>query len=185
MTENKDKLPIETARERIDSELTANTMQDSEATAKQLERLQKLSKLLDNQYRIPGTPIRFGWDAILGLVPIAGDVVGFALSAWLVQQAIRAGAPRFLIVEMLGNLGIELVGGSIPVIGDAFDIYWKSNIKNIELLEQYLLKELEPELPAPPPKGRKKPSKWLVMSLILVVTVATAIYILSTPNLLG
>ena len=103
-----------------------------------LSRARTLARLLDSVARVPGTNMRFGLDPIIGLVPGLGDVAGAALSGYLVLLASRLGAPGTVIVRMLGNVVIDTVGGTVPLIGDLFDAAWKSNTRNLTLLERHL-----------------------------------------------
>jgi hypothetical protein len=103
-----------------------------------LARARALTRLLDSAARVPGTSFRFGLDPILGLVPGLGDVAGAALSGYVVLLASRHGAPTTVIVRMLGNVVIDTVGGTVPVVGDLFDAGWKSNTRNLALLERHL-----------------------------------------------
>jgi hypothetical protein len=103
-----------------------------------LSRARSLTRLLDSAVRVPGTSMRFGLDPVIGLVPGLGDVAGAVLSGYVVLLASRLGAPTSVIVRMLGNIIIDTVGGTIPVIGDLFDASWKSNTRNLTLLERHL-----------------------------------------------
>lgn len=103
-----------------------------------VNRLRRMSRLLDNAIPIPGTKIRFGLDPILGLLPGGGDTITGGLSAYIVVQAARMGLPREVLWKMVGNILIDSFAGTIPVLGDLFDVGWKSNVKNIELLEKHL-----------------------------------------------
>ncbi len=111
----------------------------------ELNRIRKFSRWLDSAFRIPGTSFRFGWDPIIGLVPGAGDLVSTALSAYMIYLAARFQLPPKIFLKMLVNLGIEATVGTIPLIGDIFDAFFKANIRNFELLEQHV-REAEPEL---------------------------------------
>jgi len=102
-----------------------------------IRRARALARALDSAVGIPGTPIRIGLDAVLGLIPGAGDVAGAVLSGYIVLAAVRAGAPSPVIWRMLANIGMDTLVGSVPVIGDVFDVAYKSNIRNVELLERY------------------------------------------------
>jgi hypothetical protein len=93
-----------------------------------------LAYLLDNSIPIPGTGARVGLDAVIGLVPGIGDVAGTAMSAYIVMQAARMGAPGSVVARMVLNVGVETVVGSIPFLGDLFDAGWKANARNIKLL---------------------------------------------------
>ena len=103
-----------------------------------LERVRLLSRLLDEQFRIPGTTYRVGLDGLLGLIPGIGDAAGALLSAYILYEAIRLGAPKTVLLRMGANIGIDTVVGAIPVMGDIFDIAWKANKKNAALLHAYL-----------------------------------------------
>jgi hypothetical protein len=102
-------------------------------------RLRRLSHLLDNAIPIPGTAYRIGIDPILGLIPGGGDTVAGALGAYIVFEAARMGLPRSVIWQMVGNIIVDSLVGVIPMLGDLFDVGWKANVKNIELLEKHLL----------------------------------------------
>ncbi len=101
--------------------------------------LERLSILLDSAFLVPGTRIRFGIDGLIGLVPIAGDVLAGLLSALIVLGAWSRGAPPVLLLRMLANLAIDVGVGIVPLVGDAFDIAWKANRRNYALLQRHLL----------------------------------------------
>lgn len=103
-----------------------------------LKRVRLLSRLLDEQFRIPGTTQRIGLDGLLGLIPGVGDAAGALLSTYILYEAIRLGAPTSVLLRMVTNIGIDTVVGAIPVVGDIFDIVWKANKKNAALLQAYL-----------------------------------------------
>jgi Domain of unknown function (DUF4112) len=103
-----------------------------------LKRVRLLSRLLDEQFRIPGTAYRVGLDGLLGMIPGVGDAAGALLSAYILYEAIRLGAPKTVLLRMVANIGIDTVVGAIPVMGDIFDIAWKANKKNAALLHAYL-----------------------------------------------
>ena len=103
-----------------------------------IQRLRKLSRLLDNAITIPGTKFRIGLDPIIGLIPGAGDFIGTALSAYIVIEAARLGLPKQTLGKMVYNIVLESVVGAVPIVGDWFDFAWKANVKNIELLESHL-----------------------------------------------
>jgi hypothetical protein len=104
----------------------------------QLERLRTLSRLLDSAFVIPGTRYRFGLDALIGLVPGLGDAVSAVFSVYIILQASRLGAPKSVVTRMIANVAVDTVVGWIPVLGDLFDVAWKSNLKNMALLESHL-----------------------------------------------
>ena len=101
-----------------------------------LAHARSLTRLLDSAAKIPGTGIRFGLDPLLGLVPGLGDVAGAALAGYLVILAQRLGAPRAVVLRMLANVAMDTVGGTVPILGDAFDVAFKSNTRNLALLER-------------------------------------------------
>jgi len=101
-----------------------------------LARARTLARLLDTAARVPGTGIRFGADAVLGLIPGLGDVAGAVLAGYLVLLAQRLGAPRSVVLRMLGNVAVDTLGGTVPLIGDLFDVAFKSNTRNLALLER-------------------------------------------------
>jgi hypothetical protein len=102
-----------------------------------LERLDRLSRLLDIAYLVPGTNIRFGVEAILRLVPGIGDVAASALSCWVLYEAYRLEVPRLLLGRMIGNVVVEGLAGAVPLAGDLFDIGWRANRRNVRLLREY------------------------------------------------
>jgi hypothetical protein len=101
-------------------------------------KLRRVSRILDNAIAIPGTKISFGLDPILGLLPGGGDTVTGGIAAYIVVEAARMGIPREILWKMVGNILIDSFAGTVPVVGDVFDLGWKANIKNIELLEKHL-----------------------------------------------
>ncbi len=103
-----------------------------------VRKLRRLSQLLDSAISIPGTKISFGLDPILGLLPGGGDTVTGGISAYIVIEAAKMGISRDILWKMVGNILIDSFSGTIPVVGDLFDVGWKANIKNMELLEKHL-----------------------------------------------
>lgn len=93
---------------------------------------------MDAQVGVPFTTIRFGLDALAGLVPGLGDVAGALVSSWVIVESARLGASRGTLVRMLGNVAIESLVGLVPVLGDLFDAAWRSNQRNVDLLERHL-----------------------------------------------
>ena len=103
-----------------------------------LSKLRRVSRLLDNAITIPGTKISFGLDPILGLLPGGGDTITGGIAAYIVVEAARMGVPREILYKMVTNIAIDSFAGTVPVVGDLFDVGWKANVKNIELLEKHL-----------------------------------------------
>jgi hypothetical protein len=102
------------------------------------EHLDMLSKVLDTWFRVPGTPIRFGLDGIVGFIPGIGDFLGGLASCVIVLAAFFRGVAMITIARMVANLAIEVGVGLIPVVGNFFDIAWRANRRNYHLLERSL-----------------------------------------------
>jgi Domain of unknown function (DUF4112) len=126
--------------------------------------IRRLARLLDAAVRVPGTNVRFGLDAILGLVPGAGDVAGGLLSTFIIVQAARLGAPRSVLARMVMNVAIDSIVGAVPLLGDLFDVGWKSNIRNADLLEHYVAR----------PQATRTASRWAVVGAVAAVVLIVA-----------
>ncbi len=109
-----------------------------QAADRRIARLERLADTLDSSFRIPGTQIRFGWDSVLGLLPGVGDAAALAPALWLLVEGRRMGARRRTLVRMAVNTAVDAAVGTVPVIGDIFDIGFKSNRRNITLLKREL-----------------------------------------------
>ncbi len=103
-----------------------------------LAGLRRYARLLDASVGIPGTSIRMGVDSIVGLIPGVGDAIGFGLSLWIVYRARQLGASRRVLARMLSNVGFETLVGTVPLVGDAFDVWFHANRRNVELLEKHI-----------------------------------------------
>lgn len=106
--------------------------------ASRTRRVRTLSKLLDNSIAIPGTGWKIGFDPIVGLIPGIGDLLGAVLSGYIILEAARAEVPAFTLARMLLNVGVDTMVGAVPALGDVFDAAWKSNTKNVALLERHV-----------------------------------------------
>jgi Domain of unknown function (DUF4112) len=106
-----------------------------------LARLDAVARLLDIAFIVPGTNIRYGIDGIIGLIPVIGDLIATALSLWLVREARALGAPWHVTARMLGNVAIQGVVGAVPVAGDAFDVLFRANMRNVRLLRRWMDKQ--------------------------------------------
>lgn len=106
-----------------------------------MQRLDAIAHVLDSAVRIPGTNVVMGLDAALGLLPIVGDAISSAIGAYVIWEARRLGASKLIIARMAANTTIDTVIGSIPVVGDVFDVAYKSNRKNVALLRAHLEKK--------------------------------------------
>ena len=104
----------------------------------QLARVRVLARALDSAVGIPGTGMRVGLDPLLGLIPGAGDLAGAALSGYIVLTGVRLGAPRTVVLRMIGNVALDTLVGTVPVLGDLFDAGWKSNVRNVALIERHV-----------------------------------------------
>jgi len=105
--------------------------------SKSVARARELARILDSAITIPGTGIRLGLDSIIGLLPGGGDAIGAALSSIIVMTALKQGVPKPVVWRMVANVVIDTLIGTVPLIGDLFDVAWKANNKNAELLAQY------------------------------------------------
>ena len=105
---------------------------------KTMQTLKWIARFMDNGWGIPFTKFRFGADSVIGLLPGGGDVATMVVSLYLVLKAHEMGASRQLIVKMLGNVALDTGLGAIPVVGDIFDMLFMSNIKNMDLLTEFI-----------------------------------------------
>jgi uncharacterized protein DUF4112 len=121
--------------------------------------LRQLARLLDAAVRVPGTNIRFGLDAVLGLIPGAGDIAGGILSTFVIVQAAKLGAPRSVLARMVMNVAVDSIVGTVPILGDLFDVGWKSNMRNTELLERFVER----------PRATREASRWAVVGAVAAV----------------
>lgn len=103
-----------------------------------LTRVRTLARALDSAVQVPGTSFRFGLDPILGLVPGLGDLAGALLSGYIVLAGVRMGVSRSGVLRMLANIAIDTLVGSVPILGDLFDAGWKSNNRNVALIERHM-----------------------------------------------
>ncbi|MEX0694822.1 MAG: DUF4112 domain-containing protein [Rhodospirillales bacterium] len=109
---------------------------NTETRESQIRQLAALARWMDSAFRIPGTRIRFGIDAVIGLVPVIGDTAGLIIGLGIVSRAHKLGVPMPTLLRMLGNLGIDFALGAVPLAGDLVDFFWKANQRNIRLLEK-------------------------------------------------
>lgn len=140
-------------------------------------RARRVARLWDGMIRIPGTPFSIGLDPLLGLVPGAGDALAAGVSAWLVIEAARLGAPAGMLVRMLTNVAIDALIGAIPVAGDVFDFAWQANLRNVELLERHVAE----------PAARRAARHWgfvVAGTLLLLAAGCVALGVLAVRALL-
>ena len=112
-------------------------IEPDEKLPKDLVALRRFAFYMDEAFSIPGTPFKVGIDALLGLIPGIGDIIGGVLSTWIVIGALRHRVPTRVIVRMVLNIGIDLLFGAVPVAGDVFDFMYEENVKNMRLLEKH------------------------------------------------
>jgi hypothetical protein len=122
---------------------------------KVIRNLDSLAKLMDSQFQIPSTKIRFGLDALIGLVPGVGDFVGFLVSGYIILVLASNGASGFVIARISLNILIDALIGSIPFLGDIFDMAFKANERNMKLVHQHYL------------QGRHQGGAWKVIVPVL------------------
>ena len=124
---------------------------------KALKQLSYLARLMDAQFKIPGTNYRFGLDGIIGLIPGAGDLSTFAVSGYMLYVMANNGASGFVLARMTLNILIDAIFGAIPILGDLFDIAFKANMRNMRLMQQHY------------EEGRHRGGAWKVIVPVLVI----------------
>lgn len=115
----------------------------SHSRHERIERLDRLAMLLDTAFVLPGTNIRFGADALIGLVPGVGDGITTALAAYIVYEAHRLGVPRRVLIRMIGNVAIDGLAGAVPLFGDLFDVAFRANRRNVRILREHFGLDVE------------------------------------------
>lgn len=135
---------------------------------------ERLARLLDSQFRVPGTRMRFGVDGVLGLLPGVGDAAGLALATMVIVQAVRLGARGSTVARMVLNVALDTVVGAIPVLGSVFDFAFKANNRNVSLLQRH---ELDPV-------GTAAESRAAVRRTLMAVAVGLAVTLASMAALL-
>ena len=106
-----------------------------------LARVRWIARLMDSSIGLPGTRFRFGLDGLFGLAPVAGDAAGALVALYIVWEARRMGVPPTLLARMLGNIALDTLGGSVPLLGDLLDLTFKSNLRNVALLEEWFTRQ--------------------------------------------
>jgi hypothetical protein len=115
----------------------AGPYSDPAARRAALDRLDLLATVFDTAFILPGTSVRFGVESLLRLVPGIGDAMASVLSCYLLYEAHRLGVPKLLFARMLGNVLLEGTIGAVPLAGDAFDIFFRANRRNVALLRRH------------------------------------------------
>jgi hypothetical protein len=108
--------------------------------AASVARIEAISRLMDDLFEIPGTNVRVGLDAIIGLVPVVGDLISQVVSSYIIWEARQLGVSRFTMARMIANSAVDTVVGLVPFAGDAFDVAFRANRKNLALLKGHLEK---------------------------------------------
>lgn len=116
--------------------MTSTTVEDAVATADHpaVGRIRTVARLLDERVKLPVVGVRVGLDSILGLLPVGGDVAGGLLSLYIVLEGVRLGVSRWTLFRMLVNIALDVGLGSVPLAGDVFDVFWKANSRNVDLV---------------------------------------------------
>lgn len=126
--------------------------------------LRKWATLLDSAFHVPGTQLRFGLDPIVGLIPGIGDIVTGFFSLIMLLQGVRLRVPKVVLARMTINVGVDLLVGAVPILGDLFDAGYKANLRNLALLERHAGGAVPP--------GR---SDYLFVALCAAIIVALAV----------
>src|SRR5690242_6517964 len=134
--------------------------------SRDLRKVERLARLMDSQFRVPGTDMRFGLDGIIGLIPGVGDMATFAVSGYMLVLMARNGASGYVLTRMTLNILIDALIGSIPFIGDIFDFAFKANMRNLRLMQEYYR------------EGRHRGSAWRIVVPILFIILAFIILLI-------
>jgi hypothetical protein len=137
-----------------------------------LARLRRFGILLDSSIPIPGTGIRFGLENVIGLVPGIGDLIGGAMSLYILLEAHRMGAPGAVLARMGWNVAVDTLVGEVPILGDLFDVGFKANMRNLALLEGMV------ERPAETRRSSRRVLWLVILGLVLVTAGAIALGVL-------
>lgn len=139
-----------------------------------LDWLERITRLLDSKFKLPGLSTRFGLDPILGLVPFAGDIVTLIMSAIMVVVMARHGASGILVMRMVGNIIVDYAIGSVPFVGDIADFRIRANRKNYELLREHYYDN-----------EHRGSGKGVILGLILMLLVLLTLTIYAVIKLVG
>jgi hypothetical protein len=137
-------------------------------------QLELLAYWMDTVFYIPGLGIRFGFDAIIGLIPGLGDILTSLISLYILAAARRYGVPRATLTRMAFNIAVDTIVGAVPLFGDAFDVYWKANVMNVALLRRHVL-----ATPAEQRAARRKDTLFifgLIVGLVALLAAIAAVF---------
>jgi len=144
--------------------------------------LELLARLMDSVFHVPGLGIRFGLDALIGLIPGLGDIATSLVSLYILKASSRLGVPRVMLARMALNIAIDCLLGSLPIVGDLFDIWWKANQKNVGMLQRHLQA-------TPAEERRARAGDWLFVAglaaLVLVLLAGSVTLAILILNWLG
>ena len=143
-------------------------------TMDERRRLDRLAWLMDNSIPIPGLNYRIGLDGIIGLIPGLGDTLGAVVSSYILSEAARLGAPKSVLLKMAFNIVLDALLGAIPILGDIFDLTWKANLRNVNLLRDYFEK----------PRKTVAVSRLFIATLILLIILFVGFLVLAGALLL-
>jgi hypothetical protein len=159
------KLPTRSNERALEGELLGPERPGERETR---EKLQFLAWLLDSSIPIPGTRLTIGLDAIVGLIPFIGDLVGVAASSIILAEANRLGVSRTVMTRMAFNVAVEGIVGIVPFFGDIFDAGWKANQKNVRLLTEWM------DRPHHAERGSRRFVVLLVLGLVVLLGACSA-----------
>ena len=135
-----------------------------------LDALRRWAVLLDSAFRIPGTRIRFGLDAIIGLIPGLGDISTPTFAGLLLLQAVRMRLPVVIQARMVLNAALDMLLGLVPILGDLVDVGWKANLRNLALLERHAR-------PGVPPSRGDYLFVWICLALLALIAITPVVLI--------
>ena len=133
--------------------------QTSQKSSPLERRLHRLAWVLDSVIPLPGN-FRLGVDSLIGLIPGFGDFATALISTYIMSEGVRARAPKSVLIRMLGNVAVDTAVGTVPFLGDIFDIGFRSNVRNVNLLKEYLNQ----------PQETGRSSKWILALIVLCLT---------------
>ena len=140
-----------------------------ERNEEKLLRLKLLSERLDDLIKIPRTNQKIGIDAIVGVIPVLGDFIGVIFSTYIMYSGIKMGVSPKIVIKMATNIAIEFIIGSFPIIGDIFDVLWKANKRNVELIEEETFENKE-----------NYNLNYLIVALLITLILGTILVILGS-----
>ena len=135
-------------------------------------RIGRMTHLLDELIEVPGTSIKLGLDPVIGLIPVAGDAVSALAGGWVILEASRFGVPRVVLARMVMNLALDLGIGAIPLLGDAYDLVFRSNSRNLALFRKHALD--------PAASTRSEQALFIGLGLLIVGIVWLVVMAMST-----